>query len=188
MKGPGRWMWVVSIEGQLKILTRIRLGAPGALDVFVDGQKTYSKKQTGWLPTADEIIELIRDRGVRAAAGLRSVLVSRTASRGRIASPLRQPGGRGEGQRAGGAGTGHGIAGVRSAKPRRRRTFEYPPAGRRRTARPGGMPALKVSDGLGRLGGVIARWMASRHTPHAREHGALSTWRAVRVLNHFGDS
>ena len=63
MKGPGRWMWVVSIEGQLKILTRIRLGAPGALDVFVDGQKTYSKKQTGWLPTADEIIELIRDRG-----------------------------------------------------------------------------------------------------------------------------
>ena len=63
MKGLGRWMRVVSIEGQLKILTRIRLGAPGALDVFVDGQKTYSKKQTGWLPTADEIIELIRDHG-----------------------------------------------------------------------------------------------------------------------------
>ena len=52
-----------SIEGQLKVPTRIRLGAPGALDVFVDGQKIYSKKQTGRLPTADEIIELIRGRG-----------------------------------------------------------------------------------------------------------------------------
>ena len=52
-----------SIEGQLKIPTRIRLGRPGALDVFVDGQKIYSKKQTGRLPTADEIIELIRGRG-----------------------------------------------------------------------------------------------------------------------------
>ena len=52
-----------SIEGQLKIPTRIRLGGPGALNVFVDGQKIYSKKQTGRLPTADEIIELIRGRG-----------------------------------------------------------------------------------------------------------------------------
>jgi selT/selW/selH-like putative selenoprotein len=52
-----------SIEGQLKIPTRIRLGGPGALDVFIDGQKIYSKKQTGRLPTADEIIDLIRDRG-----------------------------------------------------------------------------------------------------------------------------
>jgi selT/selW/selH-like putative selenoprotein len=52
-----------SIEGQLKIPTRIRLGAPGALDVLVDGQKIYSKKQTGRLPAAEEIIKLIRDRG-----------------------------------------------------------------------------------------------------------------------------
>jgi hypothetical protein len=51
-----------SIEGKLKIPTRIRLGGPGALDVFVEKQKIYSKKQTG-RPTADEIIELIRDRG-----------------------------------------------------------------------------------------------------------------------------
>ena len=51
------------IEDKLKIPTRLRLGAPGALDVFVDGQKIYSKKQTGRLPTADEIIELIRERG-----------------------------------------------------------------------------------------------------------------------------
>jgi hypothetical protein len=51
-----------SIEGQLKIPTRIRLGGPSALDVFVGGQKICSRKQTGRLPTADEITELIRDR------------------------------------------------------------------------------------------------------------------------------
>jgi len=52
-----------SIEGKLEIPTRIRLGRPGALDVFVDRDKIYSKKQTGRLPTADEIIGLIRARG-----------------------------------------------------------------------------------------------------------------------------
>ena len=51
-----------SVEAKLKIPTRIRVGGPGALDVFVDGQRIYSKKQTGRLPTADEIIELIRGR------------------------------------------------------------------------------------------------------------------------------
>jgi Rdx family len=52
-----------SIEGKLKIPTRIRLGGPGAFDVFVDSNKIYSKKQTGRLPPVDEIIELIRARG-----------------------------------------------------------------------------------------------------------------------------
>lgn len=52
-----------SIEGQLKIPTRIRLGAPGALDVFVDNQKVYSKRDSGRLPTAEEIVKLIRARG-----------------------------------------------------------------------------------------------------------------------------
>ena len=51
------------IEAELRIPARIRLGAPGVLDVFVDKQKIYSKKETGRLPTADEIIGLIRDRG-----------------------------------------------------------------------------------------------------------------------------
>jgi hypothetical protein len=51
-----------SIEDKLKIPARIRLGAPGSLDVFVEKEKIYSKKQTGRLPTADEIIELIRGR------------------------------------------------------------------------------------------------------------------------------
>ena len=52
-----------NIEGKLKVPTRIRMGGPGALDVFVDSEKIYSKKQTGRLPTTDEIIELIRARG-----------------------------------------------------------------------------------------------------------------------------
>ena len=52
-----------SIEAKLKTPTRIRLGGPGVLDVFVEKQRVYSKKQTGRLPTADEIIELIRARG-----------------------------------------------------------------------------------------------------------------------------
>ena len=51
-----------SIESRLKIPTRLRLGGPGALDVFVDQQKIYSKQQMGRLPTADEIIDLIRAR------------------------------------------------------------------------------------------------------------------------------
>jgi predicted Rdx family selenoprotein len=51
-----------TIESTLKIPTRIRLGGPGALDVFVDSQRIYSKKQTGRLPTPDEIIDLIRAR------------------------------------------------------------------------------------------------------------------------------
>ena len=52
-----------SIEGKLKIPTRIRLGGPGSLDVFVDKQKIYSKKQAGGLPAVGEIIKLIRERG-----------------------------------------------------------------------------------------------------------------------------
>ena len=51
-----------TIESKLNIPTRIRLGGPGALDVFVDGQKVYSKKETGRLPAPDEILNLIRAR------------------------------------------------------------------------------------------------------------------------------
>ncbi|MGA7238491.1 MAG: Rdx family protein [Bryobacteraceae bacterium] len=51
------------IEGKLNIPTKIRLGAPGSLDVFVDNHRIYSKKETGRFPTADEIIALIRARG-----------------------------------------------------------------------------------------------------------------------------
>ena len=49
-----------NIEAKLKVPTAIRLGGPGVLDVFVDKHKVYSKKQTGRLPAADEILALIR--------------------------------------------------------------------------------------------------------------------------------
>jgi len=45
-----------NVESKLGIPIRIRLGKPGALDVFVDGQRIYSKNETGRLPTADEIV------------------------------------------------------------------------------------------------------------------------------------
>jgi Rdx family len=51
-----------SIEDELRIPTRIRMGPPGALDVYVDHQQVYSKKQTGRLPTTAEVIGLIRAR------------------------------------------------------------------------------------------------------------------------------
>jgi selT/selW/selH-like putative selenoprotein len=41
---------------------RLRAGAPGALDVYVDGEQIYSKKQTGRMPSADELITLIRGK------------------------------------------------------------------------------------------------------------------------------
>jgi hypothetical protein len=50
------------IERKLRVPTRIRLGGPGSLDVFVDGRQIYSKKQTGRLPTGDEIINLLRSQ------------------------------------------------------------------------------------------------------------------------------
>lgn len=51
-----------SIERELRIPTRIRLGAPGSLDILADGEKIYSKKQTGRLPSAEEVINLLRSR------------------------------------------------------------------------------------------------------------------------------
>jgi selT/selW/selH-like putative selenoprotein len=50
------------IERELGGPVRLRAGAPGALDVFVDGEQIYSKKKTGRIPTADELIPLIRSK------------------------------------------------------------------------------------------------------------------------------
>lgn len=49
-----------AIEREFDIPIRLRLGAPGALDVYVNGEQVYSKKRTGRLPAATELIELIR--------------------------------------------------------------------------------------------------------------------------------
>lgn len=54
------------IEREFGVPIRLRLGAPGALDVFVDGEQIYSKKKSGHLPTADEVIHLIRSKTNRS--------------------------------------------------------------------------------------------------------------------------
>ncbi|MDQ2840582.1 MAG: Rdx family protein [Acidobacteriota bacterium] len=50
------------IEREFGVPIRLRAGAPGALDVFVNGERIFSKKQTGRLPTAGELVKLIRGK------------------------------------------------------------------------------------------------------------------------------
>lgn len=50
------------IERELHVPIRLRAGSPGAFDVLVNGERIYSKKQTGRLPTPDELIKLIRPK------------------------------------------------------------------------------------------------------------------------------
>jgi selT/selW/selH-like putative selenoprotein len=50
------------MEHELSVPIRVRAGGPGALDVYMDGEQIYSKKRTGRLPAADELIKLIRAR------------------------------------------------------------------------------------------------------------------------------
>jgi hypothetical protein len=51
-----------SIERDLGIPARIRMGSPGSLDIFADGEKVFSKKQAGRPPSAAEVVELLRGR------------------------------------------------------------------------------------------------------------------------------
>ena len=53
------------IEREFGVLIRLRIGAPGALDVLVDGEQIYSKRKTGRLPTSDELIHIIRSKIAR---------------------------------------------------------------------------------------------------------------------------
>jgi selT/selW/selH-like putative selenoprotein len=48
------------IERELGLPIRLRAGAPGALDIFVNGEQVFSKRRAGRLPAADEVIQLIR--------------------------------------------------------------------------------------------------------------------------------
>ena len=51
-----------AIEAELGIPTRLRAGAPGALDVFLDGEQIFSKKKARRMPRADELISAIRGK------------------------------------------------------------------------------------------------------------------------------
>lgn len=50
------------LEQELGIPVRIRMGGPGSLDVFFQGEQIYSKKQTGRMPSADELIQSVRKK------------------------------------------------------------------------------------------------------------------------------
>jgi hypothetical protein len=47
------------IERQTGIPVKLRAGMPGALDVYWNGAKIYSKAQTGRLPTTADLLPLI---------------------------------------------------------------------------------------------------------------------------------
>ena len=50
------------IERELKIPVRIRLGGPGSLNIFADGQQIYSYQQSKRKPQSAEIIAALRSR------------------------------------------------------------------------------------------------------------------------------
>lgn len=49
-------------ERELGIPIRVRAGAPGSLQVLLNGESIYSKKQTGRLPNAEELVALVRGK------------------------------------------------------------------------------------------------------------------------------
>lgn len=48
------------IDRELSTDVKIKLGAPGALDVIAGGQTVFSRKQTGTMPDADNIVNRLR--------------------------------------------------------------------------------------------------------------------------------
>ncbi len=50
------------IERDLGIPIRLRAGAPGSLNVILNGEQIFSKKQAGHSPTTAEILKLIREK------------------------------------------------------------------------------------------------------------------------------
>ena len=59
-----------SIEGKLKISTRIRLGGPGAVDVFVDREINCSKKRVGRRRPSTRSLSRFATAGEAQVAGL----------------------------------------------------------------------------------------------------------------------
>jgi predicted Rdx family selenoprotein len=50
------------IERELGLSIRLRAGAPGSLNVLLNGESIFSKKQAGRSPNAAEIVQLIREK------------------------------------------------------------------------------------------------------------------------------
>ncbi|HZS57024.1 MAG TPA: Rdx family protein [Bryobacteraceae bacterium] len=50
------------VEPEFGVPVRVRAGAPGSLDVYLNGEQIYSKRRSGRMPTAEELIKLIRGK------------------------------------------------------------------------------------------------------------------------------
>lgn len=50
------------IESKLGIPVKIKTGMPGAMDIYLDGERIYSKGQTGKMPQDAEIVSVIERR------------------------------------------------------------------------------------------------------------------------------
>jgi hypothetical protein len=50
------------IEKKFGMSVKLKLGKPGALDVYVDGERIYSKAQAGRMPQTAEILSAIEER------------------------------------------------------------------------------------------------------------------------------
>jgi hypothetical protein len=50
------------IERELKVPVRIRMGSPGSLNVFADGQQIFSYQQSKQMPRSVDIIAALRAR------------------------------------------------------------------------------------------------------------------------------
>jgi len=50
------------IESKLGVPVKLRAGMPGALDIYVDRERIYSKGQTGRMPRSADILAAIERR------------------------------------------------------------------------------------------------------------------------------
>ncbi len=51
-----------AIQSKFNMPVKLRLGAPGALDIFIDGAQVFSKKETGRMPSEEEVLGLVKAR------------------------------------------------------------------------------------------------------------------------------
>lgn len=50
------------IESKLGIPVKVKAGMPGAMDIYLDGERIYSKAQTGKMPQNAEIVSALAQR------------------------------------------------------------------------------------------------------------------------------
>jgi len=56
----------LDIERELKTPVKIKMGAPGSLNVIVDGKTIYSKLETGRMPNSAELIAKLQEQAEKS--------------------------------------------------------------------------------------------------------------------------